>query len=256
VPSVPGGNWGGTGWTFWQYTSSGIVPGISGRVDLNRFNGTDFTPVLLTQGVTNPGTGPTLEITPSANVVTWGDTVEIKVAFGPAGANRTFTLPAARDSLTWEAVGAFTTDANGNASIPYRPATNLYYQAVFPGAADLTATTSNVARVVVRQVALLRPTNRGRTTVISRGRNVTFSTTVRPTRAGLPPARVTLAVYRLVSGRWTRFTTRDAYVDAAGVASYTWRFTARGEWYVRSIANPTPFNANSEWSPIERYSVR
>jgi len=25
---------------------------------------------------------------------------------------------------------------------------------------------------------------------------------------------------------------------------------------VRSIANPTPFNANSEWSPIERYSVR
>ena len=44
-PSVPSGNWGGHGWTFWQYTSSGTVPGISGRVDLNRYKGTDFTKV-------------------------------------------------------------------------------------------------------------------------------------------------------------------------------------------------------------------
>ncbi len=44
-PSVPAGNWGGNGWTFWQYTSSGTVPGISGRVDLNRYKGTDFTKV-------------------------------------------------------------------------------------------------------------------------------------------------------------------------------------------------------------------
>jgi GH25 family lysozyme M1 (1,4-beta-N-acetylmuramidase) len=44
-PTVPGGAWGGNGWTFWQYTSDGSVPGISGRVDLNRYNGTDFTKV-------------------------------------------------------------------------------------------------------------------------------------------------------------------------------------------------------------------
>jgi len=43
-PSVPANNWGGRGWTFWQYTSDGTVPGISGRVDLDRFNGTDLTP--------------------------------------------------------------------------------------------------------------------------------------------------------------------------------------------------------------------
>ena len=47
APSVPGGAWGGHGWTFWQYTSDGTVPGISGRVDLNRYNGTDFTRVLI-----------------------------------------------------------------------------------------------------------------------------------------------------------------------------------------------------------------
>ncbi len=46
-PTVPGVNWGGDGWTFWQYTSDGVVPGISGRVDLNRYNGTNFSKVLI-----------------------------------------------------------------------------------------------------------------------------------------------------------------------------------------------------------------
>jgi hypothetical protein len=44
-PTVPANNWGGHGWTFWQYTSDGTVNGISGRVDLDRYNGTDLTPV-------------------------------------------------------------------------------------------------------------------------------------------------------------------------------------------------------------------
>jgi lysozyme len=44
-PSVPGDNWGGKSWTFWQYTSEGIVPGISGRVDLDRFRFESFDAV-------------------------------------------------------------------------------------------------------------------------------------------------------------------------------------------------------------------
>jgi GH25 family lysozyme M1 (1,4-beta-N-acetylmuramidase)/uncharacterized protein YgiM (DUF1202 family) len=44
-PDLPAHDWGGNGWTFWQYTSSGSVPGITGRVDLDRFNGTDFSVV-------------------------------------------------------------------------------------------------------------------------------------------------------------------------------------------------------------------
>ncbi len=110
--------------------------------------------------------------------------------------------------------------------------------------------------MVVRQIALLRPTANGATKVIARGRKVTFTTTVRPARADLAPAKVTLAVYRRVGSTWTPFTTRNVYVNGAGQASYTWTFTARGEWYVRSIANPTAANANSAWSPVERYSVR
>ncbi len=38
-PWVPAGGWAGNGWSFWQYSSSGTVPGISGPVDLDRFNG-------------------------------------------------------------------------------------------------------------------------------------------------------------------------------------------------------------------------
>ena len=44
-PSVPGSNWGGKSWTFWQYTSNGSVPGISGRVDLNRYRFSNFDAV-------------------------------------------------------------------------------------------------------------------------------------------------------------------------------------------------------------------
>ena len=47
APTLPASNWGGRGWTFWQYTSSGTVPGISGRVDLDRYRSGDFTPVLI-----------------------------------------------------------------------------------------------------------------------------------------------------------------------------------------------------------------
>ena len=45
VPAPPADNWGGHGWTFWQYTSDGRVPGISGRVDLNRYRYASFARV-------------------------------------------------------------------------------------------------------------------------------------------------------------------------------------------------------------------
>lgn len=36
APSVPAGNWNGQGWSIWQFTSSGRVPGVAGRVDMDR----------------------------------------------------------------------------------------------------------------------------------------------------------------------------------------------------------------------------
>ena len=42
APDVPAGNWGGHGWTFWQWTSKGTIPGIVGDVDRDRFNGSSL----------------------------------------------------------------------------------------------------------------------------------------------------------------------------------------------------------------------
>lgn len=44
APRVPGGNWNGNGWAFWQWTSSAQIPGIKGGVDEDRFSGSDLTP--------------------------------------------------------------------------------------------------------------------------------------------------------------------------------------------------------------------
>jgi len=38
-PKVPASNWGGQGWTLWQWTNVGSVRGIKGAVDLDRYNG-------------------------------------------------------------------------------------------------------------------------------------------------------------------------------------------------------------------------
>jgi lysozyme len=38
-PTMPALNWAGTGWTFWQHSSTASVPGVSGAVDADRFAG-------------------------------------------------------------------------------------------------------------------------------------------------------------------------------------------------------------------------
>jgi GH25 family lysozyme M1 (1,4-beta-N-acetylmuramidase) len=40
TPRVPASNWGGRGWTLWQYDNCGSVAGLSGCVDLDRYAGT------------------------------------------------------------------------------------------------------------------------------------------------------------------------------------------------------------------------
>lgn len=200
---------------------------------------------------------PQAEITLSstASVITWGSGVSLSVHFGTNGAGKSFQLQGARDGVSWATIATLTTDSAGNASYPYRPATNLYYRVNFAGTPDLQAGLSNTIRVVVRQIALLRPTNSGTVKSIARNTSVTFVTTVRPARPELPAAKVSFLFYRRVGGVWLFVAKRDVYINAVGQAVWTWKFSTRGEWYVRSIANPTPYNANSVWSPLERYSV-
>jgi GH25 family lysozyme M1 (1,4-beta-N-acetylmuramidase) len=44
-PTLPASNWGGHGWTIWQYAVVGGLDGISGKVDRDWFNGTSLAPI-------------------------------------------------------------------------------------------------------------------------------------------------------------------------------------------------------------------
>jgi GH25 family lysozyme M1 (1,4-beta-N-acetylmuramidase) len=53
-PDVPAHDWGGHGWTFWQHTACGRVPGIRKCVDLDRYRGTELRPVRVTRVLHRP----------------------------------------------------------------------------------------------------------------------------------------------------------------------------------------------------------
>jgi hypothetical protein len=213
----------------------------------------------LTQGVSNAFTvgapAAQISLTRSASTITWGQTVVLYTQFGVNGAGKTFTLQAARDGVTWSTIATLTTDSNGRSAYAYRPATNNYYRAVFAGTSDLQAATSASTRTVVRQISFLRPTNGGTTKSISRNTSITFTAIVRPSRPELTPAKVTFYFYRLSGSTWVLSAQRNVVADLAGQARTTFKFTSSGQWYVRSWANPTPYNANSVMTPPERYSV-
>ena len=189
--------------------------------------------------------------------ITWQGTILLTTQFGTNGGNKTFQLQATRDNVTWFNIGPLrTTDTAGRNVFAFRPPTNLYYRAVFAGTADLAAGTSPSVRTVVRQIALLRPSNGGAVKTISRNTSITFTTTVRPARPELPPATVKFTFYRLSGSTWVLQTQRTVTANAAGLAQTTFKFSSSGQWYVRSMANPTPYNANSVMSPTMRYSVQ
>jgi hypothetical protein len=81
------------------------------------------------------------------------------------------------------------------------------------------------------------------------------TSTVRPARPELTPAVVTFTIFKLQGGVWVLALTRNVTATAAGLAQLSVSFSTHGSFYVRSRANPTPYNANSVNSPIERYNV-
>jgi hypothetical protein len=225
--------------------------------------GTSLTPVTGNSFVV---TAPTAAITlttsaptpPGAQnpVILWGQGFTLTTQFGTNGANKQFQLQGTRDLITWTTITTLTTDANGRATLFYTPVTNLYYRAVFAGTGDLAAANSNQVRTVVRQLGLLRPTNHGSIKTISRNTSIQFTTTVRPARSELAPAVVSFYLFKRTSGVWRLVSTRNVTIDSAGLARTTWKFASTGDYYVRSQANPTPYNANSVMSQLERYNVR
>ncbi len=217
------------------------------------------TPINLTSvaaAITITTSPPLNGATPPTAVIVWGHDVTLTVHFGGNGANRAFQLQVTRDQVTWSTIANLTTNSAGDASFVYGPSDNRYYRAVFAGAADLSAGTSPTVRVVVRSIILLRPTNLGVVDRITHGTTLTFTATARPNRPELPQARADFVVYRLTSFGWAKVLDRVVAVDlATGRATLTITFSGAGKFYVRAQLVPTPVNANSGWTPVERYDV-
>jgi GH25 family lysozyme M1 (1,4-beta-N-acetylmuramidase) len=104
APTVPANNWGGRGWTFWQYSNCGSVSGISGCVDLDRFNGLDLAPVAFSTFKLT-ATAPSSVKQGSSGSASVGIVrtnfdagVELQVAGLPAGASASFDANPVADS--------------------------------------------------------------------------------------------------------------------------------------------------------------
>ena len=54
---LPANDWQHEGWTYWQWTNTGRVSGISGNVDKDRYTGTNLKKALIAQLTAQPGTG-------------------------------------------------------------------------------------------------------------------------------------------------------------------------------------------------------
>ena len=203
---------------------------------------------------------PALALVPSSAAVVWGEAVTFAVHLAPASgggtvAGRGVRLEASRDHSTWGVVATQTTGATGDAAFSYRPSDNRFYRATFVGAPDLGAAVSNVERVVVRQISVMRPTNDGSVKRIARGTTITFTTIVRPARPDLPRGHVTYEVWKKDGSVWNFVLTQTLTVDPAGKARLAVTFSTVGSYFVHSFATPTAFNANSAWSAPQRYVV-
>jgi hypothetical protein len=208
------------------------------------------------------GITPTIDISASAKTILRGDGVTLSVHVGVVAGGgpvsgrivhiQTTTVPQAADS--WNTIADVTTDASGDGSALYTPPTNRYYRALFAGAPDLGPATSSMVRVTVRQLAAIRPDSAGATKTVGKGATIQFRTTVRPSRDDIPRTHVIWQIWRLVSGRWTLFLSEQSDPDVSGTAFLSITFNT-GSWYVRSQAMPTSLNANSVWTPKQRYDV-
>ena len=230
--------------------------------------GTGYVLVATTMGLPPVSSAPipvavapaTLSLDVPAPIVTWGGTVTLTArlaasAGGASVAGRPVQVQHSVDGQTWTTAASLVTDATGTVTLAFRPASNLHVRAVFDGAPDLGPATSPDQRVLVRQLALLRPDNHGLVRPLARGTVITFTTLVRPARSDLPAGRVLYRVSRLVGRTWVTQREVTVTADATGRASLAVTFSAAGAWSVRAIAVPTTANANSAWSPLERFLV-
>jgi lysozyme len=161
-PRVPGG-W--STWSFWQRTSTGHVDGVSGYVDMNKFNGSSaqLAKFANTSGgsSTPPTGGPTLPDGTTALTMAPSDptpAIRQRVAF--SGDLDTASTPASAvasapvalfsrrvGSTAWVQAGTGTTDAQGHYSMTALVRRPADYQVRFAGDNTFAASASSIVRM-------------------------------------------------------------------------------------------------------------
>lgn len=228
-PSVPGNNWGGNSWTFWQYDDCGSVSGIGGCVDLDRYNGTDFTRVTY-------GSDFNLATSPTPVSIKQGASTSIAVSI-----DRTwFTLP-----VTLSVSGA---PAGTTATL------------------DATSTTGSSVNLTFATVAGATPTPVGTYTLtVSATANGTTRTTpvivsvtdgIAPTVTA-PTSKLFFVSYVAANGMPGR--TGWSGTDPSGISAYTLEEQVNaGTWTTVALSPTTVTAAGQHWTfnDTHRFRVR
>jgi hypothetical protein len=193
-----------------------------------------------------------MSIAASAAIANQLQAVALSVQFASSGASRLVILErkTALDS-GWVAFASAPTDLTGKATAQITVTNTASYRASFAGAADLSAGVSNTVSISVRYIAKLTPTTPTGWSTVARGTSRTYVATVRPLYLG---QRVSFLIYGWDQGAWVFQTSATKTADSSGKATFTWKWTQPGKWYIRARANSTPLNTTA-FSNVEKVVV-
>lgn len=251
-PTVPAAAWGGRGWTFWQYTNCGSVAGISGCVDLDRYNGTDLSGVTIGSVAPPPAAPPSAQpvlaaIVPATAPAVSGDlTISLQGAGFAPGISTAYwnAMPLATTYVAPDQLLAFVPAAL--TATPGMGSVAVYNQSpdggssapvtftVTPPMVDPAAVSLPRLEIGARSALGLRPATGYTTTTPKRTRVGTYVTWRFTGGRALAGKRVDILMATWAKGAWgtaRKITSRVA--DANGTVTYSWKSTAATGVYVR-----------------------
>ena len=225
-PRTPGSNWGGKGWTFWQYSDCGHVPGIGGGghcVDLDRYNGTDLTRVTYAPDFGIGVTSVTSQV-PVSNGSSTASTTSGAVASTPPGGTASYNLAISRQYFTLPVDVEVTGLPDGaRATWTTNPATGAATILSVETSVDGVATPAGTYPLTITGSATLQNVVTGESDLISRTANATlrvvapdFSVTTIP---GGPAKQGSSATWKVTIGR--QFVASPISLSIAGLPTGT-----------------------------------
>jgi GH25 family lysozyme M1 (1,4-beta-N-acetylmuramidase) len=239
-------------WTFWQSSASGSVPGVSGPVDLDTFNGTAAE----LRALAHPAAVPSAAASAAAvyGGQPWSVSGTLRSTTGALVRGATVTLyRRAAGSTTWTVVSRTRTDATTAAyRFEVRPTSAASYQVRYAGGRDFAA---SVSAVLSHTYSARVPTSL--TATVSSGSvlrrqavRLSGTLTAAPTRTGV--AGVPVAVYRKIGiGPWTQV--RRLTTATNGAYRTTLRPLRTAVYKVVYVGTPSRLGATA---PLRTVAVR